>query len=99
MAICLVTEFSDAQKDDQGQQIPVGKSIITTQSIDYAAPTQSAAFGEGCSFIRVIADAEVYIDLGKNPVAGNPGVRIPADTIEYFGVEQGHKISCYDGTT
>lgn len=99
MAICLVTEFSNAQQDSQGRNIPVAKSELTTQTITYDAPAQSAAFSEGCKFVRIIADADVYVKFGTDPTAANPGIRLPADTVEYFGAEQGMKISCYDGTT
>lgn len=96
---CLVTEFADAQIDGQGQQIPVAKSEITTQAITYTTATLSAAFGDGCKFVRIIADAEVFVAFGDNPTAVAAGIRIPADTIEYFGAEQGMKVSCYDGSS
>jgi hypothetical protein len=97
MATCLITEFSTAQEDDQGRSIPVAKSELATQSVSYTTAAQSAAFAATCKFVRVIADAEVFLKFGSNPTADASSIRLPADTVEYFGVEQGAKVSCYDG--
>lgn len=99
MATCLITEFSTSQADDQGRNIPVGKSVLTTQSVTYTTSTQSAAFQDGAKFVRVIADADVYLVFGANPTATATAIKLPADTVEYFGVEQGAKLACYDGSS
>ena len=99
MATCLITEFRDAQLDGQGYSIPVAKSSLTTQSVTYTTSTQSAAFQDGAKMIRVIADADVYLEFGASPTATATAIKLPANTVEYFGVEQGAKVACYDGSS
>lgn len=98
MATCLITEFSTVQAFD-GYSLPAAKSAITTQAVTYTSSAQSAAFSSGCKLIRVIADADVYLQFGSDPTATATAIRVPADTAEYFGVEQGAKVACYDGST
>lgn len=93
MAGCLITEGVLSQMD-MSVMVP-GAS----QSVTYTSSTQSAAFAATTSLIRVIADADVYLAFGENPTATAVGVRVPADTVEYFSVQAGHKVACYDGTT
>ena len=93
MAGCLITEGVLNQMD---------MSVMfpgATQSVTYDASTQSAAFEATTSLIRVIADAEVYLAFGDNPIATAVDVRLPANTIEYFIVQAGTKVACYDGST
>lgn len=99
MATCLITEFANSQADDQGRNIPVGKSVLTTQAVTYSSSSQSAAFQDGAKFIRVIADADVYLEFGSSPTATATAIKLPANTVEYFGVEQGQKVACYDGSS
>lgn len=95
MANCQIVEFQEAQSDNQ---IPVGKTINAVQNVTYTTAANSAAMAEGTKFVRIIADAAVYLDFnGSNATANS--LRLPADTVEYFGVEKGQVISCYDGTS
>lgn len=95
MANCQIVEFQEAQSDNQ---IPVGKTINAVQNVTYTTAANSSAMAEGTKIVRIIADAAVYLDFnGANATANS--LRLPADTVEYFGVEKGQVISCYDGTS
>lgn len=94
MAKILITESQGRMRQGVPVMIP-----DSTQAVTYAAATQSAAFGDATQLIRVIADADVYLAFGANPTATANDIRVPADSVEYFGVEPGQKVSCYDGST
>lgn len=95
MATCQIVEFIEAQNDNQ---IPVGKTINAVQNVTYTTAANSSAMSEGTKFVRVIADAAVYLDFNGSAATAN-SLRLPADTVEYFGVEKGQVISCYDGSS
>lgn len=95
MANCQIVEFQGAQSDNQ---IPVGKSINAVQNVTYTSAANSAAMSAETKLIRVIADADVYLDFHGN-AATSSSLKLPANVVEYFGVEKGQVISCYDGST
>ena len=71
-----------------------------TQAVTYAASVQSAAFNDATRLVRVIADADVFLLFGANPTAtAINAIKLPANTVEYFEVNAGDKVACYDGST
>lgn len=95
MATCQIVEFIEAQNDNQ---IPAGKTINRVQNVTYTTAANSTAMKEGTKFVRIIADATVYLDFNGAAATAN-SLRLPANTVEYFGVEKGQVISCYDGSS
>jgi len=95
MAKCLITEATAAGKF--GMQV-MGPGAAT-QAVTYTTSTQSVALGADSNLVRVIADADVYIAFGLNPTATANSIRVPADTVEYFGVHPLDKVACYDGSS
>lgn len=95
MATCQITEFQEAQNDNQMQ---AAKTINTVQNVTYTTATNSTAMLEGTKLVRIIADATVYLDFNGAAATAN-SLRLPANTVEYFGVEKGQVISCYDGSS
>lgn len=96
---CLITEFSELQTDGQGKELAIAKPAIRTQAVSFGTSTQSLPFSSGCKFIRVIADVDVYLVFGADPTATATAIRLPANTVEYFGAEKGAILACYDGTS
>jgi hypothetical protein len=94
MSKALITESQGIMKFGMPVQFP-----DTTQAVTYTTSTQSAAFGASTNLIRVIANADVYLAFGANPTADADDIRVPADTVEYFGVYAGQKVACYDGVS
>jgi len=95
MATCQIVEFQDAQNDNQ---IQVAKTINGVQNVTYTTATDSAAMSDNTKFVRIIADADVYLDFSGSAATAS-SLKLPANTIEYFGVEKGQVISCYDGSS
>ncbi len=94
MAKCLITESIGHGKFGMPVMMPGPTQLVT-----YATAVSSTAFAEHTNLIRVIADADVYLLFGANPTADAGDIRVPADTVEYFGVQPGEKVSCYDGSS
>ena len=70
-----------------------------TQAVTFAASVASAAFNDATRLIRVIADADVFLAFGAAPTATATAIRLPANTVEYFEVNAGDKVACYDGSS
>ena len=70
-----------------------------TQAVTFTTSTASAAFNEATRLIRVIADADVFLAFGLAPTATATAIKVPANTVEYFEVDPGHKVACYDGSS
>ena len=94
MAKCLITE----SQAEMRYGAPVSRPN-STQAVTYTTSTQSAAFGSSTRMIRVIADTDVYLAFGANPTATANDIRVPANQVEYFGVNPGEKVACYDGSS
>ena len=94
MAKALITEGQGMMKYNMPVMFP-----DSTQAVAYTTSTASAAFGDSTSLIRVIADADVYLNFGDAPTADANDIYLPAGAIEYFGVHPGQKVACYDGSS
>jgi len=92
MARCLITESQGVMKFGMPAMLP-----DTTQSVTYTTSTNSTVFGSSTNLIRVIADADVYLAFGVSPTADANGIRVPANTVEYFAVHSTQRVACYDG--
>jgi len=93
MAKALITEGVAGM---YGAQV---MKTAATQAVTYTSSVASAAFNEATRLIRVIADADVYLAFGTAPTATANDIRVTADTVEYFEVNAGDKVACYDGST
>jgi len=59
--------------------------------------SQSSAFGSQTEYVRIAANADVYILFGANPTAvstaGSSSIFIPQDQPELFKVSPGEKVA------
>ena len=99
MAILHITEFKNLRLDDRGNVTSFPKQPGTDSKDTYTTNVASAAFATTTKFIRVIADADAYYAFGLAPVATANSPFLSADRSEIFGVEAGHKIAAYDGSS
>jgi hypothetical protein len=95
MAGILITESVGAGK----YGMPIMGPSFSTQSVSYTTSTQSSAFASDTNIVRIIADADVYLEFGSNPTALVTSIRVPANTVEYFAVNPGYKVAAYDGSS
>ena len=96
MATLEIAQFQSAQKDDN---IQVAKTLNGMEKLTYTANAASEAMNAETKMVRLISDAAVYLTFNGAAATVANGIRLPADTIEYFGVEKGQVINAYDGTT
>jgi len=95
MGTVIVTESPGPGK--YGMQV-MGPDF-SSQLFSYTTSTQSSAFASDTNIVRVISDADVILEFGSNPTALATGIKLPANTVEYFAVNPGDKVAAYDGTS
>lgn len=99
MATLYISEFTTLATHVQtGTQIaqmpPVAEQ---TRSIS-GSTAQSSAFNIATRFVQLHTDAICSISIGSNPTATTSTMRLPADTIIYFGVTPGDKVAVITNT-
>lgn len=106
MAVMFITEFKKMRDDDSGDSTPVGfwEDVNTVQAVTFTTAAASSAFSTDTRFIRVVSDAKAHLGMGADATAASAAATaaspyIPADSVEYFGVEPGDFIAAYDGTS
>jgi hypothetical protein len=69
--------------------------IGTHQSVAYTgtAGTVANTITAGVQKVRVCATSACYIAIGVSPTATTAGIYMPADSVEYFTVAAGEKVS------
>ncbi len=100
MATLYITEFSKPAMTVNGL-IPAASlpTVVAEQTVAISgSSTASAAFSATTSFVRVHTDAICSIEYGSNPTATTAKARMPADSVEYFGVNAGDKIAVISNT-
>lgn len=97
MATMYITEYSHIASDKNGSIVQAGKSNgnETYQQITFTGTHgSSAAFKAGTNLIRVVCDADAFLNFGLSPTAITlTHTPIKADTPEFFGVVAGQKVS------
>ena len=94
MADIFISEYKQLARDADGNVIPVGKEpAIVEQTLLIGGETDSAAFNELTTLVRIHAEAACCLLFGTAPTAAITKKRMGAGATEYFGVIAGHKVS------
>lgn len=90
MATLYITEFS-APGLQAGSVIPVAVGVPVAEQTRSISGTsaQSSAFNAATTLVRLHTDAICSIQIGTDPTATTPTMRMAADTTEYFAVPAG----------
>jgi hypothetical protein len=98
MSTINVDQLKDIRTDDNGNRMQVAHMPpISTEDLDGSSSDSSEAFDSTCNYIRVSTDTAIRLEFGANPTATtSSGTRMPANTVEYFGITQGHKVAVID---
>lgn len=105
MANLYIRYYRDLARTESGQIVAVG--MEDGQPFDGGKPgekltavdetVQSAAFPNGCRFVRLKFDADCTIEFGKDPsIVEGSLVLSTDDGPEYFGVKPGDKLAFQD---
>lgn len=95
-----VVEYANVAKDGNGvpmQGIGQGPGIIS--EFDFTTAAASVAFSTGTRFIRLCSEIDAYLLFAAVPVADVDDIFLPADTVAFFDVVVGEKVSAYDGSS
>ena len=95
MGSVIVTESVGSGK----YGMPVMGPSFSSQLFSYTTSTASAAFAADTNIVRIISDADVFLEFGAAPTALATAIKLPANTVEYFAVNPGDKVAAYDGTS
>lgn len=100
MASLYISEYKGVAKGTKGIGAQAAQEpSLATQKVSFTTAAQSAAFNRETTFVRLIASANVWLAFGANPTATVASAFLPANTVEYFGVVAGQKVSAYDGAS
>lgn len=93
MAKAYIAEYDRQARDPIGI-VPTGQEpAIANQTVVIGAEAKSAAFAATTQFVAVSVDAICSVAFGAAPTSTTSSLRLPANSITYFGVVPGHKIS------
>lgn len=99
MATLYITEFASMGVAGGGAPQIAAMPPVAEQAIAIGAETDSAAFNGQTKFVRLHPDAACSIVIGSgNPAATTLKMRLPANAIEYFGVQPGQVLSVIANT-
>lgn len=99
MAKLHITEYGGLVQTSGGVAPHPKEPALASQAVTYTASTASAAFGTNTKLVRIISDATAFLKFGAAPTATANDARLPADVVEYFGVNPDDKVAAYDGVT
>ena len=104
MATLWITEYTNIAESFKGKPVLSGQEpAVTTQTVSYTTTTQSLDFQDVTRFVRLIADADVYVMFGESPTATVSSTKLQADVAEYFGIERNRnetlRLAAYDGSS
>ncbi len=95
-----ISEYGGLVQTSGGVAPHPNEPALAIQDVDYTVSAESAAFGANTKLIRVVSDGLAMLKFGASPqTATAVHARLPADVIEYFGVNPGDVVAVYDGTT
>lgn len=95
MAKLFITEFQYLENSNDIGGVPQAARLPgTTQVVTYTTSSvQSAVFAATTRFVRVTSDSACCLAYGSNPTATTSGMRLPFDSVEYFGVTPGQRLA------
>lgn len=97
MSKAYVTELTALATHMTGAQI-AQMPPIAEQTVTFTTTTQSSAFNVATRYICVQNPTICSISIGSNPTATTSTMRLPAESLIYFGVNAGDKIAFVDNT-
>lgn len=102
MATLCIVEYSVVTGVGGGSVIQAAKvPPLATQKVSFTTATSSTRFQDSTTFIRVVSDADAYIEFGTDPTATSSSMLLPSGVVEYFGIdlENAPLLSVYDGSS
>lgn len=101
MATLRIVEYSSLAVDGSGHLVPIPQEpAVTRQTVTFTTAAQSATFRQETKIVRLESTVDAYVQFGTNPTATALSGRIPANAVEFRGVDgNSSKLSVYDGSS
>ena len=99
MAKLYISEYEGVRQDSGGLAQVAQEPGIEQTPVTFTPAALSAAFAARTKVVRIVSDADCFLLFGDSPTATANSKFLPANLVEYFGVNAGQKVSVYDGTT
>lgn len=102
MATLYITEYKDLPFE-AGHLIPVATepAEVDQTPVTFTTSSQSAAFNNQTTFVRILADADCHVLFGTNPTATANNQKLISNVEYWRGVPKGqsYKVAAYDGSS
>lgn len=93
-----ITEYRELASDGRGTVIQLPSEPSHTQVVDFGAPTLSAPFRRETAYVRLVSNADCFVEFGNPPqAAGSKSEFLPARGEAFRRVRGGQRLSVYDG--
>jgi hypothetical protein len=100
MASLHIQEYADIARTGSGEVLPGGlEPALASQAVTFTTTTASAAFNANTKFVRIVCAADSYLVFAAAPTSAVTDMLLPADTVGFFAVKPGQKVSAYDGSS
>lgn len=83
-------------KDNSGIQSANAPALLSENVTSSGTSAQSSVMPDGTEVVRIATNTTVRIAFGTSPTATAAGVRLLADTCEYFTIRPGQKVAVID---
>ena len=95
MGVVNVAQFGRMAQDNNGHDVPV--VLVPADSSENVTSSGTSAQSTALEgIIRIATDTTVRIKFGTNPTATATGIRLVADTVEYFSIPSATKVAVID---
>lgn len=90
MATLWVREYDKLALDAAGRpmQVAMEGDASRDQTVTFTTSTQSEAFNKNTRYVAISSSVAFHFKVGANPTATTSTMRIAADQVYFFGVEQ-----------
>ena len=100
MAVLHIQEYEYIAKTGTGETLSAGfEPAVASQALTFTTTAASAAFNTRTKFVRLVSSAAVYLEFATSPTSVVTDMLLPANTVGFFAVVPGQKVSAYDGSS
>lgn len=93
MSKLYISEYKGTRQVEGGLAQISEEPAVDQAPLTFSTEAKSAPFGSDIKMVRIISDGNCHIAFGPGPTATVSNKLIIANTVEYFGVIAGQKVS------
>ena len=96
MSKLYITEYKGVRQVEGGLSQVGEEPGVDQTAVTFTTAVASDPFGAGTKVIRVISDGNCHLVFGTGPTETVNNKLVIANSVEYFGVIEGQKVSAID---